>query len=288
MNRLFWLLVSGCLWAVMMYLLFDREILPYFEYQQPPSYRTLLRGRKDAEIQFRRIRLGTQNIGEAESVTDPLPTGGYAMTTRLTMRMQPLTGMTLPDDRVYMSSTVRVDPLYQLTQFTIDGRMLGGRMKVQGERVGERLRVEYDLILFKGDRFLDFPRDATLADNFIPYAGGAKLTEGKKWRMRLLDFDNIVSPKPNEELSFTEVYAVVVGREILDLDGKTAPTFRVEVRKNPSDPAPAYTLWVDDAGTVLQQTMKINKLLCTVVLEDHRRVAAEEVRAYDWRVTPPK
>ena len=39
MNRHVWLLLSGSLWAVMMFFLFQQEIRPYFEYQAPPSYR---------------------------------------------------------------------------------------------------------------------------------------------------------------------------------------------------------------------------------------------------------
>lgn len=295
MNRLTLLLVSGCLWAAMMFLLFEREIRPYFEYQQPPSYRQLLRDRKDAEVTLRRIQFAQQKIGDAESMTEPLPDGGYRMTTRLVIKMGVFmrsglpAGLTLPDDRIFLVSVVRVDDAYQLSEIELEAGLQGMGLKVRGVREGDRLKVKYDFLgIHQGEQSVHLPPDATLSDNFMPYQGGARLTVGKKWRMRILDLDNLIGLNSKQELSFSEVYATVVGREALKHHRRELAAFKVEVRKNPTDELPAYTLWVDDEGTVLQQQMTIQKLPCTFTLADRRRMTPDEARAYSWQVQPPR
>src|SRR5207247_2442226 len=108
---------------------------------------------------------------------------------------------------------------------------------------------------------LDFPRDATLSDNFLPYQGGSRLSEGKKWKMKILDVGSLVSAAQNEKVGFTEYYAAVTSRETVTLRGRDVSAFKIEVRTQPNDERWAYLLWVDEEGTVLKQHMKINKLI---------------------------
>jgi hypothetical protein len=290
MNRLVLLLVSGCLWAAMMFALFDREIRPYFEYQQPPTYRMMLRDKRHPEMQRRFIYLAAQKIGDVESLLVPLPAGGCVMKTRFLMHMQPFLAMKLPDDRTYVSSEVRVDDTFQLSKFDMRVSILGMPISLAGERRGDKLHVKSDLLLpgMGGESIVDFPRDAILSDNFLPYQGGARLTEGKKWRIRMIEFDNLLSFGKPKDLGFRDVYAVVVGREPVEHRGRDVSAFKVDVRKNANDERETYSLWVDDQGTVLKQLTMINKLACTIVLDESRVLEVGEASVYEWTVLPPR
>jgi len=291
MNRHAWLLLSGCVWAVMMFLLFEREIRPYFEYQQPPTYRLLLSQKRQPEVQRRSVVFGAEKIGEAESLTEPLASGGYRLRSRILMKMQALaTGVPLPDDRAYLASDVRVDAGFQLSEFRMTGQLQGIALGVSGDRQGDRLRVAYNLLgLFKGDKLVDFPRDATLSDNFLPFQGGVRLSEGKKWRMKFLDVTSLATLNKGDNLGILELYAAVVGREVVQSRGRETPTFKVEVRKEPTQEYTDYIFWVDEEGTVVRQQMRMsNKLVCEIVLEHQQRLTADEAAAHSWAVQPPK
>jgi hypothetical protein len=290
MNRHVWLLLSGCFWAVMMFLLFEREIRPYFEYQQSPTYKTLLREMKDAVLERRSISFGQERIGEAETLFEPQVSGGHRMTTRLSMRMAPMMPMK-DDDRTFMGSTLTVDDRYQLASFEINAWLRGIRVTASGERQDEKLRVSYNFLLMRGEQVMDFPRDATLADSFLPYQGGGALGVGKKWKMRILDLDNLISVK-GQQLSFTEMYAAVVAREPVPEREGAPEAFKVEVRENPNDEIEKYSFWVDDQGVVIKQvTMSKTakgKLPWTLILEERRSMPLPEARNYDWRIRLPR
>ncbi len=289
MNRLAWLLVSGCFWAVMMSLLFEREIRPYFEYRQPPSYRTLLKRKAEPEMERRTIYFGKERMGETERLTEPLSPAGHRLRSRVAMDLRLLMPMAiLADTRTCMASEVQVDEEYRLSRFDVEGGLRGLDLSIRGKREGEKLKVAYNLTILKGEQVLDFPPDATLADYFMPFEGGTGLAVGKKWKSRMLDLENLVSLKGKGELSFTEVYAIVVDREILRSRGREVYAYKVEVRRDPTQPMPSYTLWVDEQGIVVKQEMKINKLVCVILLEERRTLTPQEAADYRWRVPPPR
>lgn len=289
MIRHLWLLASGCVWAIMMLLLFQREIRPFFEYQAPPSYRQAMSRRERPEMEKRGVYFGTQRVGEAESLTEPLSGGGARMRSRVLMHMAPFGMPVVGDDRTYLASDTRLDSAFELAEFRMDGRLQGISARAKGDRQGEKLDVSYNLgDFFKGTVLLDFPHDATLSDNFLPYQGGTRLAEGKKWKMRILDLAGLISVGKKDRVTLTELYAAVTGRERVTLRNREVSAFRIEVRKEPNDERWAYLLWVDEEGTVLKQHTKINKLICEIVLEEQKVLTAEEAKAFEWSLTPPK
>jgi hypothetical protein len=48
-----------------------------------------------------------------------------------------------------------------------------------------------------------------------------------------------------------------------------------------------YLLWVDDEGVVLEQHMKINKLICRIVMEQRRFLTKEQLKSFDWGIQAP-
>lgn len=290
--RHLWLLLTGLLWAVMMSMLFEREIRPYYEYQRPPSYEAVLAGRTQAELQRRVIYFGDGRvrIGESETLIEPRAGGGASLRSRLGMKMSAFTTLKLPDDYVYLTSESTVDEKYRLAGFKMDCRFQGFPITLKGERQGGKLLVHYNLVLAKGEKLVELPPDAMLSDNFLPYLGGAGLTEGKKWRIRMVDLGGLLTMGKNQELSFSEVFAVVEGREVVRAGGRELPCWKVTVREQANDEPEkwAYRLWVDEKGTMIQYMMKRNGLPCTIVLEEQRTMSPEAAKAHRWRVEPPR
>jgi len=289
MNRHFWLLVSGSVWAVMMFFLFQSEIRPYFEYQAPPSYRQTFSRAGAPESQKRAVFLGRERIGDAETLSDPTATGGPSLRSRIVMHLKPFGVPVLGDDRAYMSSDVRLDADFQLVEVRMHGQWQSIPFQMRGDRQGEKLRAVFELKpLFKMERLVDFPRDATLSDSFLPYQGGVRLSEGRKWKMKLFDVEGLASAGGKNESSLVERYAAVTGREPLEIKGREVVAYRIEVRKEPNDERWAYLVWVDEEGTVLKQQSKIRGLICEIVLEEKRTLTAEQAQAYVWTVTQPQ
>ncbi len=290
--RHLWLLLTGVIWAVMMSLLFDREIRPYFEYQRPPSYEAVLAGRTQAEVQRRVIYFteGRTRIGESETLIEPRSGGGASLRSRFLMKMSAFTPLKLPEEHVYLISDFSVDEKYRLSGFKMDCRFQGFPITLKGERAGEKLLVNYNLVLAKGEKLVELPPDAMLSDSFLPYLGGGGLTEGKKWRIRMVDLSGLVTLGKNQELSFSEVFAVVEGREVIRAGVRELPCWKVTVREQANDEPErwAYRFWVDEKGTVIQQMMKVNRLPCTIVLEEQRTLTPDAAKAHRWRVEPPR
>jgi len=275
-----------------MALLFNREIRPYFEYQQPPSYATVLSDKRHPEVQ-RRVVYFTENrnkIGECETLIEPLAAGGATLRTRFLMGMSMFSPMKLQDDKVYLQSEFKVDAAYRLSDFKMDCKFQGIPLSLKGQRQGEKLFVTYNLVLARGERLVELPPDAMLSDSFLPYLGGRGLEEGKKWRIRLVELTGLLTMGKGQELTFTEMFATVEGREVVRAGTREVPCWKVSVRENANDDQErwAYQLWVDEKGTVIQQLMKMNKLPCTVVLEEHRVLTPEAARSHRWRVEAPR
>jgi hypothetical protein len=289
MGRHAWLLISGCTWAVMMFLLFEHEIKPYFEYQKPPTYQMMFRERKQAEYQKRSVYFAETRIGDAESLSEPVEGGGFKMRSRMLMHMKAFGGIQLPDDRAYMTSEFRLDSAYLLADFRLNGNLQGIPVTARGERQGDKLLLSYNLMIMKKEgQLVDFPRDATLSDNFLPYQGGGRLEQDKKWKMKMFDLGNLISMNKDHQVEMTELYAAVVAREKPPSRPEERLAWKIEVRKNPADEYWMYLLWVDDEGTVLEQHMKINKLICRIVMDARKFLTSDEQKAFEWTVQAPK
>jgi hypothetical protein len=284
------LLLSGTVWAGMMALLVQREILPYFEYQQPPSYRVRLRDKKTAEAERRAVYFtdARVKVGEAETLTEPLPEGGALLRTRFRLDMSPFSKIKLPDPEVVFSTETRVDADYQLTEFKMEGRVSFAEVRIRGRRTGTQMLLTYGLFGKTQEKLVELPPDAVLSDNFTPYAGGGRLEEGKKWRMRLVDVGSLLTTSSGGQIGFTEKFATVTGREVIRVGGRDVPAWKVSVQEQPNDEPEKwdYQIWVDESGTVVQQLMKIERLPCTVVLEQQRSLTPEQARDYVWTVRP--
>ncbi len=273
MNRALVLLVTGTFWALMMTALVRREILPYFEYQAPPTYRSMFRDRRQPELERRAVYFGTEKRGHVESLFEPLPNGHYRTRTRIDIR---LTVGKMGDFPLAMRWETNVDAAFQLADFAMETDLVGMPFKMSGFRRGDKLIVKTGGGVPKGaPSEIDFPRDMTLGDGFVPYAGGAKLAVGKKWLVTTLDM-TLAGVQP------TRVFARVERRESKKWRGKEVPCYVVEIRKRENDDLAWHTLWVNEEGVVLVEQMTFDKLLYTVVLEEKQVITPDQAKAWIW------
>jgi hypothetical protein len=291
MNRHVWLLVSGCAWAVMMFFLFQQEVRPYFEYQAPPSYRQAFSQQTSAEMQIRVIYFARERIGQAETLSEPLPGGGERLRSRTLMSVRSF-GLpaVIEDDRIYMSSDVRLDSAYQLAESRMNGQLQSIPFQARADRQGDKLHVVFEVKpLFKSERLVEFPVDATLSDSFNPFHGGVKMTEGRKWKMKMLDPQALVTSAGKNGSVIVERYAAVTGRETVMIKDREISAYKVVVREQPNDEERwVFQMWVDDEGTVLKTQNKFRALPFDVVLEEKRALTEEQAKAYVWNVQPPR
>ncbi|MBI2933058.1 MAG: hypothetical protein HYY16_15550 [Planctomycetes bacterium] len=272
MNRAAFLLVTGVFWAVMMAALVKREVLPFFEYETAPSYRTMLRGLEQPQMERRAVYLGGERRGQAETVTEPRSNGHFRARSRMDLKVDagPLGAMPLR-----LRTEVNIDPAYQLSDFSLVTEVLGAPIRVSGVRRGEKLLINYGTPLAKGmPSEIDFPRDMTLSDSFLPYAGGVKLSVGKKWRIQMLDM-------ALSGVQTVTAFARVERQETIKWRGADVPTVVVEIRRRENSELPWQTLWVDEKGVVIMEQMTFDRLLYSIVLEEKRTLTPEEARAWE-------
>lgn len=280
MTRAIWLLVTGTFWAVMMTALVKREILPFFEYQAPPTYRTMLRYRTQPELERRLIRTGAEKRGQIESLLQPMENGAFRIRTKMDMALSvPGVGSLV----LSLRTEVNIDAAYQLADFSISSNSLGFPIRMSGMRRGAKLLLSTAGLssgLGHGvekaiPNEIEFPRDMTLADGFLPYLGGTKLSVGKKWLVQTMELGlQGLKPQP--------AFARVERRESRSWRGQEVSCHVVEIRRRESDELPWHTLWVNEDGLVLEEEMSHDKLVYSIVLEERRTLSTEEVKSWEW------
>src|SRR6185503_3252387 len=120
MTRTLILLGSGLFWTLMMAALVRREVLPYFRYQAPPSYRGYLENQRHAEIVRAEITLAGKAAGWVESVSLPQPDGTRKLRSTVKFDASIPVGRTgTTQIPVASYSEYVIDSQYQLTGFTM-------------------------------------------------------------------------------------------------------------------------------------------------------------------------
>jgi hypothetical protein len=281
------LAVTGIFWAYMMSEMLQREIVPYFEYQASPSYRTMLRERAQRELVRRTIRIGTEHIGEAVTVIYPGPGGGTHQFTDLKLSLRGMLPMLRLDqklpqalDKISIQTRVFIDVAFQLESFSSSGDLLVP-VQIEGRRQGDVVQITYQIDRVRGSVELPFDKLSMLAGLSSPMEGVGKPALGKRWKIQTLDVE-LWSAKPR----MTTVFAQIVEREYMDHKGKKVLAFRIDVRRKLDDGRPLSQVWVDDQGEVIVEQMDVlGRIPCTIELEEKRSLTAGEVS--EW-VSPKR
>jgi hypothetical protein len=267
MTRLLALVGSGLLWAVMMIALFRREVLPYFAYQAPPSYRDVLKDLRTAELTKGEVLAAGVHVGEIETLAERLFDGNYRIRTRASMKARILGTGDQSTDQIplKLKSESNIDVLYRLSRSWCEIDIGFGIARIEAARQDKFLNVK--LLFGQGSRTsggvsqkLEFPKEGMIGDMFQPFPGGGSLFVGKKWKIPTITLSG-TGP------SVGWLYASVTDREIILWDNQEVDTLRVEIRTEPTEEKrPTHISWCRSDGVALKQQMTFQSLVYEIVL----------------------
>jgi len=283
MTRLLVLGGSGILWAAMMLALVRREVLPYFEYQAPPSYRDVLKDLRTPQLTKGEILAAGVRVGEIESVAERMFDGTCRLRTRATMKARVL-GAVDPDTRdkgteqipIGLKSESIVDVLYRLNRTWCEIDLGVATATIHGVREGEFLNLKLSVgmgraVLGGTSQRVEMPQEGMIGDMFQPFPEGGSLFVGKKWKI------------PTMTLGPTGpavgwLYAAVTDREKIEWrDQKEIDTFRVEIRTEPTEERrPTHVSWCRADGIALKQQFTFQSLVYEVVFVSRENLTRGE------------
>lgn len=286
MNRVTFLLLAGIFWAIMTALLVQREILPYLEFQDPPSYRSFLRGIAEPEFTHQKIYMSGKEVGEIETLIVPRADGTFEIRSWARFEMPDLPAP-IPDKNVYSASRTEIDRSYLMSRQISRTQVLGLSMTAQAQRTGEKMRLTVDVPLLGKPKVydnLDFAKDEMLADPFVPYFGG-KLSVGKKWKAKTLDVTSVSPSTDLSKIGANDLYATVEERKRIRYQGKEVDCYEVVFRKRPTpdEDAISHIVYVNDSGVVIQTTLFLGKFVYNICLLDKRSISADQ--ASTWKTS---
>lgn len=271
MTRLLVLGASGALWAVMMVALFRREVLPYFDYQAPPSYRDVLRDLVHAEFTKGEIQAAGVPVGRIESLAERQFDGTCRIRSRATMKAR-IQGTEVLDEEgrgttevpLNLKSDTLVDALYRLQRTWCEIDLGYGVASIQGVRDGDFLNMKFSVgrgaaVLGGMSQRVEVPKEGMVGDLFQPFPGGGALFVGKKWKIPTMTAD-LAGPR------LGWLYAAVTEREKILWMEKSVDTFRVEIRTEPTEEKrPTHISWCRDDGVALKQQFTFQSLVYDIV-----------------------
>jgi hypothetical protein len=273
--------ITGLTWALMMAALVQNEVIPYFEYQASPTYRSFLKERPTREFSLRTVYLGSEAVGQSRTMIYPGPHESRQVFTEFDMSMAGLLTMmgmkkqlNSAVDRISIVSRQSINAAYQLEWFKMSGQVMLP-IKVEGRREGNLMKVTYDVASMKGETDLPFERMAMLGGSYTPLQGVGKPSVGKKWKLQTLDVE-VFSGKPK----FVTVFARIEAKETIVYQGRNIEAYRIEFRKDLNKELPISRLWVDEDGEVLIEEMQVFNLSCRVVLEKKEPATPEQVSRF--------
>lgn len=286
MTRFVVLAGSGLFWALMMFALVRREVLPYLAYQSAPTYRSRLRNLTKPELVKAVITAANTPVGLLESLGEAQADGTFRIRTRMSMkaRLAAAREGSSGEIPVRMKSETIVDALYRVSRvtFEIDGGIFS--VSVLGARRGQLMDVSYefrigDRRLTGGTQTIEFPTDAMVGDLFQPFPGGAGLFVGKKWKIPTVSPDAM-------GFRLKSLYAAVTDREKIEWQGAMVEAFRVEIRTEPTEEMrPTHIVWCRDDGLAIVQQMTYLSLVYDLRLESRQSLKYRDAlmwnRAYE-------
>ena len=259
-----WLVVlaSAGFWALMIALLIEREIIPYYEYQTAPSYETML-----------------DTIGEAEEVVSFQPGPLYRIENRVRVDLKAILSF-IPARYLTVTSMTDINLNYELTSFRSTFGFGGDtRLMLNAFRKGERLDINYNGMGMQDSFDVDFPEDMMLSHNLVPYHGNRYLAVGLKWTIQMIEFDFL-----RGEPKFVSMYVSVEEKTRRQVLGREEDVYRVEIKRKPTHELADYTAWVMTDGSVVESVTSIGKYEITTRLVEQRALDETEFEHFPWRI----
>jgi hypothetical protein len=275
MMRILTLGGSALLWGLMMILLVRREVVPYFEYQAPPTYRSYLKGVQGPLLSTADILAAGTKVGSVETLM--YGDGNWTILTRLQMkaRASGLHKGSGDEIQVGIKSRSYVDAFYRLYLATYDIRLSIAQITLRASREKDVLVATYEFLVggrrvAGGTQKIEFPPDGMIGDLFQPFPGGGPLHVGKKWKIPTLSPDLT-------GFRVSSLYAAVTEHQRVEWNGQMIDALRVEIRTEPTEEKrPKYVVLCREDGLALIQQFTYENLLYEIVVRTRRTLVGTE------------
>ncbi|GEM_PF-6008460 len=277
MNRVIFLLLAGAFWAVMMALLVQREVLPYLEFRDPPTYRSYLRTIREPEVSTQSILMSGSPAGSIETLVFPKEDGSAEIRTWIKFDAPDAPSK---DRTLWMASRTRVDSDQRLLRYDARAMQGGIPITLSAVRNGDKARMEVRALIFHRIWEVPFDNDAILSDGFLPYFGG-RLAVGKKWRVKNLDWKQFGGGDPNR-VATSDLFATVEERKTVQIQGKPMVCYEIVFRRAPTrdEDAISHIVYVNESGVVVATTLFFGKFVFDVRLSEKRSLTRMEAESY--------
>lgn len=268
------LAVTAAVWSLTMFRLLEDEVFVYWDFQETPTYRTILRDRTKTEIRTMSIFQGEKKVGSIESRIIPRKDGTSVISTESSITVDLPIGRA---PRIAMTSVSRIDREYRIIDFHAHLRIAGlAGAELVGKRKEGGLEVSARTPIGSWVSVVPYEMEETISDGFLPIFSAPHLSIGKKWRIKTVEAD-----PTSGGFSYVTLWASVELKDFQAWNDKLVEAYLVEIRRNLGDENPLYTLMIDEEGMILSQEMNILGSRFRVLLDDRRFVDPEE--SEEWR-----
>lgn len=239
MRRLTGIIIT-LVWLGCMAALIQRDVLPYWQAQNPPTQQI-----PDGDYQVAITNAAGQKVGTTWVTTIRLAesTTIHSLTqldVRKVSSMLPFAG------DMYLTTDLTYGPAGGLNEFIflMDSSAIQGR--VQGVRYDKEFACKATVGAMTQTMTLDAELSKYIGDSMRPFTHLQGLHVGQTWRLRILDPFSMMR---GGAADFTTKLVKVTGRETINHHGRMIACFRIE-----SD---GIIAWADESGRVLQQDVLI-------------------------------
>jgi len=252
-----------------------REVLPYFEYQAPPTYRSYLRGVETPLLTSADILAAGTKVGTVDTLI--YGDGPWTLRTRFDMKVR-LPGSDKKQGNeitVGIKSETNVDAFCRLSRTSCDMRLSFAQILLRARREKDVLVTNFEFLvggqrMGGGTQNIEFPPDGMIGDLFQPFPGGGPLQVGKKWRIPIFSADLT-------GFRASALYAAVTEHQRVEWEGQMIDALRVEIRTEPTEEKrPKYVVLCREDGVAISQQFTYENLLYEIVLRSRRTVTPLE------------
>ncbi len=265
MNRLFGILVT-CAWLYCMAALFQRDVAPFWQTQDPPGQPIPPGAFQVAIRNDAGRRLGTTWV---RTSSRPSYTTVFS-TTRL--NLDALSNGLPIRGKLYFDTDLLYGDQETLQEFTVRLETPALAARVEGVRYDQEFACTLKVGELTRQMAFNGQLSKYLGDSIRPFTYLRDLHVGQSWRIRLIDPLALIM---KGSLDFQSALVRVTRRESIEHQGRSVECFRIETD--------ATVAWADDSGRVLRQEVRI-PLLGTWILTDEPfdpreiKLAKEDVR----------
>lgn len=239
MNRALGTLVT-LTWLLAMGALINRDILPFWQTQEPPS-QDIPPGRLQVAISNQQGR----QIGTTWVTTTPVASYTLVVsTTQLSVGALP--GLSAVGGELFVETELTYAADQTLDEFSL--KLESGALSavVSGARYGNEYACTATVGSITRTLSFDGELSSLLGDSLRPFTYLEGLRVGQSWRLHLIDPLALLK---SQSLEFTTQLVRVTRREMIEHAGRAVECFRIETD--------GTVAWADDDGRILRQEVQI-------------------------------